>query len=299
MSQPSFSYHFESARSTEEIWNSFLSLGFWQESWRDVGKHLILNEPLSISKKGSIVLVQNGQWSILITEYRTKKRIALLFQQYRKKITLSYELQSGEKTTVSITVSLDCPSKETDEIVSTLINPIITKHLTQLRAILTEPLPTIVSAPAPSKEKVEKERSSFLDQLDVQAGFRLWQLANLWQSKVRAVLKPYGLSPTQWLLLYSLVRLEKQHEPITPSVLSQALELNTMLVSDVITSLVKKHLVHKIKLLPDKRTFVISATAEGKITAIEAHTAVIQADKKFFLPKPLASIQVILSPKST
>ena len=57
---------------------------------------------------------------------------------------------------------------------------------------------------------------------------------------------------------------------MTPSLLSSLLELNAVLVSDVINALVKKHLVHKIKILPDKRSFMINATAEGKITAIEA-----------------------------
>ena len=172
-------------------------------------------------------------------------------------------------------------------VLSTLINPIITKHLNQLRLIISQPK---------NLEKNESVAPIALSNLDVQAGFRLWQLANLWQSKIRVVLKPFQLTPTQWLLLYALVRLEKHPDPITPSTLADKLEINTMLVSDVITALVKKHLVHKIKILPDKRSFVISATAEGRITAVEAHTAIIQTDKKFFSPEPLASIYKLLLP---
>ena len=85
---------------------------------------------------------------------------------------------------------------------------------------------------------------------------------------------------------------DKTETVLTKELVKEGIEIHYS--EDV--ELVKKHLVHKIKILPDKRSFVISATAEGRITAVEAHTAIIQTDKKFFSPEPLASIYKLLLP---
>ncbi len=291
MSQPSFSYHFESTATLEQVWALLTDLSFWQQSWHDLCQQLSLVEPIRLGSRGSIILSAGESWEILITDFRPTRAITFQLSSPRGKISLIYQLDQQKQLVLSCTVSLEEYYSDSQNIVSLLINPIITKHLAIFQSLITQ-----LTIAQPHTTEVTTNESSFLASLDVQAGFRLWQLANLWQSKIRSVLKPYQLSPTQWLLLYALVRLEKHPEPITPTVLADMLELNTMLVSDVITALVQKHLVHKIKILPDKRSFVISATAEGRITAVEAHTAIIQTDKKFFSPEPLASIYKLLLP---
>lgn len=291
MSQPSFSFHFESTATLEKVWALLTDLSFWQQSWQELCQRLSLVEPIRLGSRGSITLSAGESWEILITDFRPTRAITFQFSSPRGKISLIYQLDQQKQLVLSCTVSLEEYYSDSQNIVSTLINPIITKHLTIFRSLITQLKPL---SPQPATAPITD--ADFLANLDVRAGFRLWQLANLWQSKIRSVLKPYQLSPTQWLLLYALVRLEKHPEPITPTVLAEMLELNAMLVSDVITALVKKHLVHKIKILPDKRSFVISATAEGRITAVEAHTAIIQTDKKFFSPEPLASIYKLLLP---
>ena len=288
MSQPSFSYHFESAYTLEEVWALLTDLNFWHQSWQNLVQRLTLSEPIRLGSRGVITFRAGESWEILVTDFRPARSITFQFRSEKGRISVIYQLLQQEKLVISCTVKLEHYLLDSQNIVSTLINPIITKHLNQLRLIISQPKNT---------EKNESATPIALHNLDVQAGFRLWQLANLWQSKIRVVLKPFQLTPTQWLLLYALVRLEKHPEPITPTMLAEILEINTMLVSDVITALVKKHLVHKIKILPDKRSFVISATAEGRITAVEAHTAIIQTDKKFFSPEPLASIYKLLIPQ--
>lgn len=291
MSQPSFSFHFESTATLEKVWALLTDLSFWQQSWQELCQRLSLVEPIRLGSRGSITLSAGESWEILITDFRPTRAITFQFSSPRGKISLIYQLDQQKQLVLSCTVSLEEYYSDSQNIVSTLINPIITKHLTIFRSLITQLKPL---SPQPATAPITD--ADFLANLDVRAGFRLWQLANLWQSKIRSVLKPYQLSPTQWLLLYALVRLEKHPDPITPTILAEMLELNTMLVSDVVTALVKKHLVHKIKILPDKRSFVISATAEGRITAVEAHTAIIQADKKFFSPEPLATMQKLLLP---
>lgn len=291
MSHPSFSFHFESTATLEQVWALLTDLSFWQQSWHELCQQLSLVEPIRLGSRGSIILSAGESWEILITDFRPTRAITLQLSSPRGKISLIYQLDQQKQLVLSCTVSLEEYYSDSQNIVSSLINPIITKHLAIFQSLITQ-----LTIAQPHTTEVTTNEGSFLASLDVQAGFRLWQLANLWQSKIRSVLKPYQLSPTQWLLLYALVRLEKHPEPITPTVLADMLELNTMLVSDVITALVQKHLVHKIKILPDKRSFVISATAEGRITAVEAHTAIIQTDKKFFSPEPLASIYKLLLP---
>ena len=294
MSQPSFSYHFESTSALEEVWALLTDLNFWRQSWQNLCLHLTLSEPIRLGSRGSITLREGESWEVLITDFRPARELTFQLKSPEGRISLNYQLLQHEKLVVSCTVRLEHYAGDTQNIVSSLINPVITKHLNQFHTVLTSQPSTTVTTAKP--QAIQTVSNEFLSSLDVQAGFRLWQLANLWQSKIRSVLKPYQLSPTQWLLLYALVRLEKHPDPITPSTLSSILELNTMLVSDVINALVKKHLVHKIKILPDRRSFVISATAEGRITAVEAHTAIIQTDKKFFSPEPLASIYKLLLP---
>lgn len=289
MSQPSFSYQFESERTLEEVWALLTDLNFWHQCWHGLCHSLTLSGPLRLGSRGMLVLNDGHQWELLVNNLDPTREITFQLTSMKGKISLVYELEKAEKLHISTTIRLDEFNIDTQDLVSTLINPIITKHLHQFQTLLTDAAPT---------KKAEQATSDSTAVLDVQAGFRLWQLANLWQSKVRAVLKPFQLTPTQWLLLYALVRLEKSPEPITPSTLAEALELNAVLVSDVIKALVKKHLVHKIKILPDKRSFVISATADGKITAVEAHMAVVQADKKFFAAEPLSSIYKILAKQS-
>ncbi len=287
MSQPSFSYHFESAYTLEEVWALLTDLNFWHQSWQNLVRRLTLSEPIRLGSRGMITFREGESWELLITDFRPARSITLQLRSEEGRISITYLLLQQETLVVSCTVRLEHYLLDSQDIVSTLINPVITKHLNQLRLIISQPQKKAMS--------VGNSAESFAN-LDVQAGFRLWQLANLWQSKIRVVLKPFQLTPTQWLLLYALVRLEKHPDPITPTILADSLEINTMLVSDVISALVKKHLVHKIKILPDKRSFVISATAEGRITAVEAHTAIIQTDKKFFSPEPLASMYKLLIP---
>ncbi|MCA9373310.1 hypothetical protein KC921_04415 [Candidatus Woesebacteria bacterium] len=306
MSQPSFSYHFELSLTLEQAWSFFTDLAFWKKSWHGLADRFTLSEPLRLGSKGVLSLIEGENWEIVLTDFRPALSLTFQLRSASGKVSLEYRLTQQIQPVVSVTVKLEQFKHDSQDIVSTLINPIITKHLNLFHQLLDSEIPQAhkedtpneqaepKSAPAQSSPPVD---DSALQLLDVQAGFRLWQLANVWQSKIRSILKPYQLSPTQWLLLYALVRLEKHPEPMTPSLLSSLLELNAVLVSDVINALVKKHLVHKIKILPDKRSFMINATAEGKITAIEAHTAVVQANKKFFSPDPLNKIQQLLAPK--
>jgi DNA-binding MarR family transcriptional regulator len=299
MSHPYFTHRFDSTKAPEKIWASWLLPAFWQATWQDLSSHFSISEPIHLGSAGLITFTDHASYQLQIIELHDQERLTVQFRSHSARFNLHYALESAAeaKTKVKVSLTVEQPI-DSSSLVSTLINPIITRHITVFQSLLEKTEQPTQTQPAEAPPAPEPETATSVDVLtpspdkDATAapsnltlpslGFSLWQIANRWQSHVRAALKPHGLTPTQWLLLFTLVRMEKDELVVTPTLLAQALNLNTMLVSDVIKLLVNKHLVHKIKIMPDRRSFKISATAAGKITAVEAHTDVILAEKRFF-----------------
>ncbi len=113
-------------------------------------------------------------------------------------------------------------------------------------------------------------------------GFLIWKSSNKLQRLQRAGLKDLDLTPTQFSVLASIVYLGSLHDRLTQSLLSQHTEMDKMLISDVIKSLVVKKLVAKERNEEDSRSFLISATSLGAITVNKAITIVEEINEGFF-----------------
>lgn len=113
-------------------------------------------------------------------------------------------------------------------------------------------------------------------------GFSLWKVSNKLQRLHRSGLKEINLTPTQFSLLACIVYMDSSGEVMTQSFLCQHTQMDKMLVSDVIKSLVTKKLVSKKDNPKDSRAFVIAATDEGTKMANKAVKIVEDIDNEFF-----------------
>ncbi len=113
-------------------------------------------------------------------------------------------------------------------------------------------------------------------------GFLIWKTSNKLQRLHRIGLENLDLTPTQFSVLASIVYVSSNHEKLTQSLLCQHTEMDKMLVSDIIKSLVKKEFINKRKNTEDTRSFLIQPTSLGVKVANKAIKIIEDIDKEFF-----------------
>lgn len=113
-------------------------------------------------------------------------------------------------------------------------------------------------------------------------GFLLWKLTNLWQSKIRKVLKILNLTHVQFVLLANIVYLNRQKQNMTAAELSRHTKIDKMMISDVTKTLEAKGFIMKEKSDDDSRISFLIPTDKGKQLAYKAIEVVEIADKLFF-----------------
>jgi DNA-binding MarR family transcriptional regulator len=115
-------------------------------------------------------------------------------------------------------------------------------------------------------------------------GFMLWQVSKLWQRQLNTALKPFAIGNTEFVLLGNTVRFAQLGQSVTPVLLMDATKVDRMTASQTIRSLEKKHLIERVSLPQDKRTFHIMPTPEGTKLADKALGEVIKSHTAFFAP---------------
>lgn len=113
-------------------------------------------------------------------------------------------------------------------------------------------------------------------------GLALWKLSNTWQSKIKNVLKPFGLTHVQFVVLANIAYLNKNVTIATVTLVSQKAEIDKMMTSEVVQKLIHKNLVQKIENIIDKRSHYLTLTKEGTKTIISTLPLVEETDIKFF-----------------
>lgn len=113
-------------------------------------------------------------------------------------------------------------------------------------------------------------------------GFLLWQVTALWQRKIAATLRPYGLTQVQFALLASLLWLSNKKTLITQTMLAQHTKLDGMMTSQVLRALEKKGFIERQPHPSDTRAKILSLTALGRKRIWAAVPAVEAADTEFF-----------------
>jgi len=115
-------------------------------------------------------------------------------------------------------------------------------------------------------------------------GFLLWQVTNLWQRQIRAVLKDVDLTRVQFVLLASLAWLCRDRAVVTQSALAQHARIDVMMTSQVLRTLEQKGFIVRSAHPHDTRANALSVTPQGQQLAQRAIRLVEEADRRFFAP---------------
>jgi DNA-binding MarR family transcriptional regulator len=120
---------------------------------------------------------------------------------------------------------------------------------------------------------------------DDSAGLLLWQVTNRWQAAQRAVLKPFGLTHVQFVLLATLAWLSDERRPEAPvsqRTLADQAATDPMMTSQVVRGLESRGWVGRDPHPDDRRAFSLRITDDGVDLVRRAVVAVEQCDEDFF-----------------
>jgi len=125
------------------------------------------------------------------------------------------------------------------------------------------------------------------DEADESAGLLLWQVTNRWQAAQRAVLKPFGLTHVQFVLLASLAWLSSDDPsaaPVSQRVLADHAATDPMMTSQVVRALEAKEWLTREPHPGDGRAFALRISPTGLALVQRAVAAVERCDEDFFGP---------------
>jgi DNA-binding MarR family transcriptional regulator len=117
---------------------------------------------------------------------------------------------------------------------------------------------------------------------DDSAGFLLWKITALWQSKLSEVLGEFGITQTQYAILASLRWFEEQGEATTQAHVVEHAKIDKMTLSKAIRKLEEEGLVSRVPSSTDNRAINVKFTAKGKKVIQQAVVAIEKADDEFF-----------------
>ena len=92
----------------------------------------------------------------------------------------------------------------------------------------------------------------------------IWKTSNLWQSKIRQLLKSSNLTFNEYLIMETLYELQKYQKNITQQDICKNSSIDRSVVSLKITKLEKKNLLNRSQPI-DKRSYGLFLTNSGKL----------------------------------
>jgi DNA-binding MarR family transcriptional regulator len=126
---------------------------------------------------------------------------------------------------------------------------------------------------------------SRFEDADDSAGLLLWQVTTRWQAAQRSVLKPYGLTHVQFVLLASLAWMSgSESGPVSQRVLADHAATDPMMTSQVVRVLESRGWLRRERHPDDGRAFSLRITDAGVALVRRANAAVEQCDEDFFAP---------------
>ena len=93
-------------------------------------------------------------------------------------------------------------------------------------------------------------------------GLLIWQISNLWQSRVRISLKNSNVSFNEYLILETIYKLQSSNDNIRQKDISRVSSLDRSVVSIKLPNLLKKKLILKVN-PQDRRSDRIILTSSG------------------------------------
>jgi DNA-binding MarR family transcriptional regulator len=122
-----------------------------------------------------------------------------------------------------------------------------------------------------------------VDQPNESPGYLLWRISAAWQRRIRAALKPFGITQAQFVLLTCLIWLQDHRgRRVTQADLAEQAGLDKVTTGDVLQTLEKAGLVTRRPHAKDKRAWEIAATPSGRAKIAKAFPEVVAVDRDFF-----------------
>lgn len=112
-------------------------------------------------------------------------------------------------------------------------------------------------------------------------GFLLWHISTSWRGAIEAVLKTFGLTHPQFVVLATTGWLTRNGEPTTQTAMGKMAGLDPNTTSQIIKGLEQKELIKRDKSF-DGRAKNVFLTSYGTTALGRAMPAVEEADAKFF-----------------
>lgn len=132
-------------------------------------------------------------------------------------------------------------------------------------------------------EKLNFEKISLHERPKQSPGFLLWHISTSWRSSIETVLKTFGLTHPQFVVLAVTGWLTKNGDPATQAAIGKMAGLDPNTISQIMGGLEKKGLI-KRGASSDGRAKNPKLTTRGSELIAQALPAVEQADNKFFTP---------------
>ena len=111
-------------------------------------------------------------------------------------------------------------------------------------------------------------------------GLLIWQTSNIWQSKLRKILKNHKISLNEYLIIETLFKLSSLTKIVSQISIANNSSLDVSVVSTNLTLLENKNLILRSQL--DKRTKNILLTEQGKTLIISLLKYISDEEINFF-----------------
>ena len=113
-------------------------------------------------------------------------------------------------------------------------------------------------------------------------GILIWQTSNIWQSKLRKILKKFDISLNEYLIIEALYKLKQSNHPISQINLAKNSSIDVSVVSIKISLLVKKKIIERHQI--DNRSNKINLTNYG-LSLVSSLIETIQDEEIDFFNK--------------
>ena len=114
-------------------------------------------------------------------------------------------------------------------------------------------------------------------------GILIWQTSNLWQSKIRQILKNSDLTFNEYLILETLYKLIDEQDNITQQDICKNSSIDRSVISQKVNGLEEKKLLMRSQ-PKDKRSYGLSLTNNG-ILLVESLISSVEKQESFIFDK--------------
>lgn len=124
-------------------------------------------------------------------------------------------------------------------------------------------------------------------------GFLLWHISTSWRRSIETILKTFGLTHPQFVVLATIGWLTRNGDHITQVVIGKMAGLDPNTNSQIIKGLEQKALINRVP-SSDGRAKNVSLTPKGSQILKKALPAVEQTDGNFFTPLKKSEIHALI-----